>query len=39
MKRAHIVDAHPEPNSLVAVVRDGAREALEKGGWQPLKEQ
>lgn len=34
MKRAHIVYAHPEPNSFVAAMRDMTKEALEKDGWQ-----
>lgn len=34
MKRAHIVYAHPEPNSFVASMRDFTKEALEKHGWQ-----
>jgi len=34
MKRAHIVYAHPEPNSFVAAIRDTTRSALEQSGWQ-----
>lgn len=34
MKRAHIVYAHPEPNSFVASMRDMTKEALEKDCWQ-----
>lgn len=34
MKRAHIVYAHPEPNSFVAAMRDTTKEALESQGWQ-----
>jgi len=34
MKRAHIVYAHPEPNSFVAAMRDTTRSALEQTGWQ-----
>jgi len=34
MKRAHIVYAHPEPNSFVAAMRDTTRSALEQSGWQ-----
>lgn len=34
MKRAHIVYAHPEPNSFVASMRDLTKETLEKQGWQ-----
>lgn len=34
MKRAHIVYAHPEPNSFVAAMRDTTRSALEQAGWQ-----
>lgn len=34
MKRAHIVYAHPEPNSFVASMRDMTKETLEKQGWQ-----
>lgn len=33
MKRAHIVYAHPEPNSFVAAMRDTTRKALESAGW------
>jgi NAD(P)H dehydrogenase (quinone) len=34
MKRAHIVYAHPEPNSFVAAMRDTTKSALEQAGWQ-----
>lgn len=34
MKRAHIVYAHPEPQSFVAAMRDVTRETLETQGWQ-----
>ncbi|MDN5843222.1 MAG: NAD(P)H-dependent oxidoreductase [Alcaligenaceae bacterium] len=34
MKRAHIVYAHPEPQSFVAAMRDITRETLENQGWQ-----
>lgn len=34
MKRAHIVYAHPEPNSFVAAMRDLTRDTLEQDGWQ-----
>ncbi len=33
MKHAHIVYAHPEPNSFVAAMRDTTKDALEKQGW------
>lgn len=34
MKRAHIVYAHPEPNSFVAAMRDMTQESLELAGWE-----
>lgn len=34
MKRAHIVHAHPEPQSFVAAMRDTAIAALNENGWQ-----
>ena len=34
MKRAHIVYAHPEPNSFVASMRDMTQDALESQGWE-----
>lgn len=34
MKRAHIVYAHPEPNSFVASMRNITKDALEKHGWR-----
>ncbi|EJL87110.1 putative NADPH-quinone reductase (modulator of drug activity B) [Polaromonas sp. CF318] len=34
MKRAHIVYAHPEPNSFVAAMRDFTTQALESKGWK-----
>lgn len=33
-RRAHIVYAHPEPNSFVAAMRDTTRRTLESQGWQ-----
>lgn len=33
MKRAHIVFAHPEPQSFVAAMRDTTRAALERSDW------
>lgn len=34
VKRAHIVYAHPEPNSFVAAMRDMTHESLELAGWE-----
>jgi len=34
MKRAHIIYAHPEPNSFVAAMRDTTNSALESAGWK-----
>lgn len=34
MKRAHIVYAHPEPNSFVAAMRDITQDSLGLAGWE-----
>src|SRR5689334_9892118 len=33
-RTAHIVYAHPEPNSFVSAMRDVTRLALERAGWR-----
>lgn len=34
MKRAHVVYAHPEPQSFVAAMRDTTEAALQSAGWK-----